>query len=129
MQVATLAPDGSPAVCQVWYHAEFSPDRLLFISRPDRDHSGNIRDRAAVAGAICAIPLEGFGQQVRGVTFKGDAADAGPAAGHADFSGYACRWPGAHGTGSSLYVIRVREWVLFDEVSFPGDPRKVLPAS
>jgi uncharacterized protein YhbP (UPF0306 family) len=128
MQVATTGRDGSPAVCQVWYHAEFDPDRLLFISHPGREHSASIRERPTVAGAVCAIPLTGLGQQVRGVTFKGDAFDLGAAVAAPAFEGFAARWPAAAGTASNLYSIRVSEWVLFDEQAYPGDPRQVIAA-
>ncbi len=139
MQVATLSENGNPAVCHVWYHCGFHPDRLFFISRRDRDHSVNIRRNEWVAGGIVTIPLSGLGQVVRGVTFKGRARELNADA-VAELEGFLGRWPGARriitaervandDTPSRLYEIRLDEWVLFDEETFPGSPRRTLPPS
>jgi uncharacterized protein YhbP (UPF0306 family) len=138
MQVATLDADGAPAVCSVWYAAAFRPDLLRFISRPERRHSANIRDRARVAGAVVAGPLDGLGQAVRGVSFTGQACELPRAGVDGALAGFLGRWPAAAPlispaglrdgtTRPRLYEARVAEWVLFDEVNFPGEPRQVVP--
>jgi uncharacterized protein YhbP (UPF0306 family) len=133
MQVATVSEAGNPAVCHVWYRGQFRPDRLYFISRHDREHSANIRQNKQVAGGIVAIPLSGLGQTVRGVTFKGQARELGADAA-TELEKFVERWPNARSivsaeritnndTPSRLYEIRVDEWVLFDEETFPESPR------
>lgn len=136
MQVATISAKGEPAVCNVWYCVRFRPDRLYFISRSDREHSGNVRTNGRVAGSIVDIPLEGVGQKVRGVTFKGQAAELRTDA-QAEINAFLTRWPQAKSAISTnrnfgkaspvrLYEIRVREWVLFDEVNYPDAPRRIV---
>ncbi len=133
MQVASVSGTGDPAMCHVWYHARFGPDRLYFISRRDREHSVNIRNDERVAGGIVAIPLTGLGQTVRGVTFKGRARELGADA-SAELQSFLERWPQARSaitlervagddTHSRLYEIRVSQWVLFDEETYPESPR------
>ncbi|HZD71224.1 MAG TPA: pyridoxamine 5'-phosphate oxidase family protein [Actinomycetes bacterium] len=137
MQVATLDEHRSPALCHVWYRPAFRPDRLYFISRWDRDHSVNIRRDGQVAGGIVAMPLEGLGQKVRGVTFKGHAIELPKSNVEAELEGFFTRWPSARDvltaerlgrgeTPSRLYCITVSEWVLFDEEHFPQQPRRIL---
>lgn len=137
MQVATISDEGYPALCHVWYNAQFRPDSLHFISRQDRNHSANIQTNEHVAGGIVAIPLSGLGQTVRGVTFKGNARELGAEA-RVELESFLERWPRARDvispdkvarleTPSRLYEIRVAEWVLFDEENFPGSPRHVIP--
>ncbi len=136
MQIATLSNTGFPALCHVWYHVQFRPDRFYFISRRDRAHSVNIRQDDRVAGGVVAIPLTGLGQKVRGVTFMGRAAELGAAA-HDRLEAFLERWPHARNTittervsnddtPSRLYEIRVDEWVLFDEQAFPDSPRRTI---
>lgn len=137
MQVATISEASYPALCHVWYLSRFRPDRLYFISRQDREHSANIRKSHFVAGGIVAIPLSGLGQTVRGVTFKGQACELGADA-STELEQFVERWPSARSiisteriasndTPSRLYEIRVDEWVLFDEETFPDSPRNALP--
>jgi len=137
MQVATVSDVGYPAVCHVWYHVWFRPDRIYFISRRDREHSANIRQDGHVAGGIVTIPLSGLGQTVRGVTFKGRARELGADA-RVELERFLVRWPHARNiitteriasgdTTSRLYEIAVGEWVLFDEETFPESPRRVVP--
>lgn len=140
MQLSTLSEDGAPALCHVWYHPQLTPDRLYFTSRHDRDHSRNIRRDPRVGGGIVAIELTGLGQKVRGVTFKGTAREIAPGSDEVAVSSFVDRWPQAEGalsreriqSGESLsrlYEVRVSEWLLFDEQSFPDEPRRVLPAN
>ena len=140
MHVATLDADGNPALCHVWYRATFTPDRLYFISRHDRQHSLNIRNDGRIAGGIVATVPNGLGDKVRGVTFKGNAIEL-PKVGFDDLvEAFLDRWPNARAilsvdrpergeTQSRLYEIAVTEWVLFDEGNFPDEPRRSLPAS
>jgi hypothetical protein len=137
MQVSSLAPDGSPALCHVWYSYKFHPDRLFFISRKDRVHSTNIRNDPRVAGGIVAIPLTELGQTVRGVTFKGLASQLGQES-KTEVEDFLERWPKATTaitfdrlvageTMTRLYQILVTEWLLFDEQNFPSAPRRLVP--
>jgi hypothetical protein len=136
MQVATISGSGEPSVCHVWYHAQFQPDRIRFISRRDREHSAHIRQDGRVAGGIVAIPLSGLGQTVRGVTFKGWAHELGASA-KAELDAFLEHWPRARDiistdrivnedTLSRLYEISVDRWVMFDEENFPESPRRIL---
>jgi uncharacterized protein YhbP (UPF0306 family) len=134
MQVATLSEDGRPALCNVWYNFRFGPDRLYFISRPDRDHSVNIRSRRDVAGGIVDLPLTGLGQKVTGVTFKGTATELDTNSDD-EIAAFVARWPGSRAgiqgaqPASRLYRIDIIEWVLFDDNGFPDAPRRVLSAA
>lgn len=141
MQVATISDSGEPAVCNVWYCVRFRPDTLYFVSRRDREHSKNVRQDGRIAGSVVAISLEGLGQKVRGVTFKGQAAEieAEPSA-WGKIDSFLARWPQARSlikpdpddyeaSPARLYEILVSEWVLFDEVNYPADPRRVIPAA
>jgi hypothetical protein len=139
MQLSTLAPDGGPVVCNLWFASAFAPDRLWFISRHTREHSANIRADGRVAGAILAIEIDELGQAVQGVTFNGIAREL-PTTGIDDqIEAYLARWPKAAGAldrdrlarGEAhhrVYEIVVASWVLFDEEHFPSDPRRVVPA-
>src|SRR4051794_2035766 len=95
MQLATLDADGSPYVSNLWFASGFAPDRLWFISRPARAHCDNIRARPRVAGSILAIALDEVGQAVRGVTFRGTAAELPVVGIDGPISAYAGRWPSA----------------------------------
>lgn len=139
MQLATVDQDGDPALCHVWYHARFSPDRLYFISRRDRHHCANIRRNSVVAGGVVSSVPSGLGETVCGVTFKGNAAEV-PAVGFDELvNSFLTRWPRASNaitverlergdTPSRLYEIVITEWVLFDEGHFPEEPRRIVPA-
>lgn len=140
MQLATLDHSGAPALCHVWYRPAFEPDRLWFISRHDRAHSANLRSNPTVAGGIVAIPLDGLGQTVRGVTYTGSATELPTTGIDAEIAGFIERWPNAAGpiapdtlarneTPTRLYQINVQSWVLFDEQHFPADPRRTIPAA
>lgn len=140
MQLASLNSDGSPVVCNVWYDAHFSPDVLRFISQHSRQHSQNIRIDGRVSGGIIAVPLEGLGQAVRGVTFTGVARELPTSGIDREVAAFVARWPRAetalhpeklsHGEIlTRLYEVTVTEWVLFDEVNFPEQPRRVIKAA
>jgi uncharacterized protein YhbP (UPF0306 family) len=140
MQLATLRSDASPMVCNVWYDIHFAPDLLRFISRHDRNHSVNIRKDPRVAGSIVAIPLDALGQPVTGVTFIGIARELSTTGVESEVNAFLKRWPAAADaiepgklarseTLARIYEVAVEEWVLFDEVNFPAQPRQVIPAA
>ena len=139
MQLATLDPDGSPYVSNLWFASAFGPDRLWFISRPARAHCDNIRSRTRVAGAILAIELDEIGQAVRGVTFQGTATELPVIGIEGPISAYAGRWPtaakaidpGRMASGEAhhrLYEITITHWILYDEENFRSDPRQPVAA-
>jgi uncharacterized protein YhbP (UPF0306 family) len=135
MQLATLDPDGRPYVNNLWFASTLRPDRLYFISRPNRRHCEYIRERPSVAGAILAIELVDPSQPVRGVTFTGTAREL-PTTGIDEQIGvYQRRWPttaaaidparmAAGQAHHRVYEITVTGWVLYDEVNFRGGPRQ-----
>lgn len=139
LQLATVAGDGAPVVCNLWYASAFDPDRLWFISRPAREHCANLRAEPRVAGAVLAIDLDELGQDVAGVSFTGLAREL-PTTGIDDQIGaYVRRWPraaraidparlAAGETHHRVYEIEVTGWVLFDEVHFADQPRRVVVA-
>jgi hypothetical protein len=121
------------------FASRFEPDRLYFISRPNRVHCDNIRTRGRVAGAILAIELQDLGQAVRGVTFTGTAAELPTEGVDAQIATYVGRWPTVAGaidpvrlaagqTHHRLYEITVASWILYDEERFQADPRQPVPA-
>ncbi|CUU53744.1 Pyridoxamine 5'-phosphate oxidase [Parafrankia irregularis] len=137
MQIATLAESGEPVVCNLWYASSFDPDRLLFISRPDRAHCRNIRADRRVAGAVLTIELDGLGQEVQGVSFAGTARQVPDESAPALLPIYHGRWPAgselanrelmrADANAHRLYEIQIHRWILFDEVNHPDDPRRVI---
>jgi uncharacterized protein YhbP (UPF0306 family) len=139
MQLSTIDEDGSPYVNNLWFASAFDPDRLYFISRPTRVHSGNIRRQARVAGAVLAITLGELGQAVRGVTFTGTATELPTTGVDEQIATYVGRWPTASNaidparlaageTHHRLYEISVASWILYDEENFRADPRQPVEA-
>jgi uncharacterized protein YhbP (UPF0306 family) len=139
MQLSTLDEQGAPYVNNLWFASAFRPDRLYFISRPNRVHCENVRARSRVAGAILAIELEGLGQAVRGVTFTGTAAELPTTGIDAQIGVYVGRWPeaakaidparlAAGETHHRLYEVTVASWILYDEANFRADPRQSVDA-
>ncbi|GLZ81042.1 hypothetical protein Afil01_58490 [Actinorhabdospora filicis] len=139
VQLATLSPDGAPAMCNLWCATAFAPDRLWFISRPTRFHCVNIRSDARVAGALLAIELAELGQPVRGVSFTGVARELPTSDVDDDIAAYVGRWPSAAGaidparlaageTHHRIYRVEVTGWVLYDEIDHAGGPRVEIPA-
>lgn len=137
MQLTTLDGDGAPMVCSVWYDPHFGPDRLRWISRHDRAHSRNLAADPRVAGAIVAIPLDGLGQTVRGVSFTGRARELPTTGIDRQIKEFVTRWPAAADaldparlvagqTPTRLYEAAVTNWVLFDEEHFPEQPRQEI---
>ena len=138
MQVATVDPHGFPALCHVWYRPDFTPDRLCFLSREDREHVLNLRHDPRVAASIALRVPDGLGERVRGVTLSGLAREIPEDELPAAATAFVARWPRAAdalrpgtavtGPRSRLYEIAVVRWVLFDEVNFPAQPRQSVPA-
>lgn len=139
IQLATLDADGAPVVCNLWFASAFGPDRLWFMSRPNREHCANLRSDPRVAGAILAIELSGIEQDVRGVTFVGQARELPTTGIDEQIAGYVGRWPevadalapealAADLTPHRLYEIAVSRWVLFDEEYYPDQPRQPVKA-
>lgn len=139
IQLATLDPQGAPVVCNLWFASAFAPDRVWFMSRPSREHCVNLRTDPRVAGAILAIELDGIEQDVRGVTFTGQARELPTVDIDQQIAQYAARWPAAADaidpealagglTPHRLYEIAVDRWVLFDELYYPDQPRQPVPA-
>lgn len=136
MQLATLGADGGPVVCNLWFASSFEPDRLFFISRPNRAHCENVRRDPRVAGAVLAIQLEDPGSTAaRGVQFTGTAVELPTVNIEEQITIYATRWPatanaidpGRLERGEAhhrVYQIDVTEWVLYDEANFGKDPRQ-----
>lgn len=138
MQLATVDERGDPYVNNLWCASTLRPDRLYFISRPDRLHCEYLRQRPRVAGALLAIELTAPDQKVRGVTFTGTAVELPRQGIDAQISVYAGRWPqvaaaidpvrmAAGETHHRLYEIRVLSWVLYDEENFKP-PRQPVEA-
>ena len=140
MQLATLGPDGAPVVCNLWFASAFGPDRVYFISRPDRVHCANIRADARVAGAVLAMQLNEWGEQVRGATFQGRARELPTTGIDEQITTYATRWPKAAypidparlASGEAhhrVYQIEVTGWVYYDEINFTEGFRHEVPAA
>jgi hypothetical protein len=77
---------------------------------------------------------------VRGVALTGSAREVPQGLFPVIAQGFIARWPRAaealtpvsadpRSTPSRLYEIAVAEWVLFDEVNFPGSPRVTISAA
>jgi uncharacterized protein YhbP (UPF0306 family) len=131
MQLASLSGDGSPMVCNVWYDAHFAPDVLRFISRHDCQHSHNVRVDGRVAGEIIAIPLDGLGQTVRGVTFTGSARELPNYGINEEIAAFVTRWPRAEAAlnpsklargeiPTRLYEVAIAEWVILTKRISPS---------
>jgi uncharacterized protein YhbP (UPF0306 family) len=138
MQLSTLDGHGDPYVNNLWFASTVNPDRLYFISRPDRLHCEYVRERPRVAGAILAIELTAPDQKVRGVTFTGTAVELPKVGIDAQIGVYSGRWPqtanaidpvrmAAGETHHRVYEVRVLSWVLYDEENFKP-PRQPVQA-
>ncbi|MFD0556045.1 uncharacterized protein YhbP (UPF0306 family) [Stackebrandtia endophytica] len=140
MQLATTDADGAPVVCNLWFASGLRPDRLWFISRENRIHCDNLRERPKVAGSILDTMLDELGgTPVRGVTFTGTARQLPTTGVDQQIDAYLSRWPKAHNaidperlanreTHHRIYQIDVTAWVLYDEIGAPKAPRQPVPA-
>ena len=80
-----------------------------------------------------------LGERVRGITATGTAREVPPGLAPMIAQTFVARWPRAAqaltprtpdlaSTSSRLYEIVVVDWVLFDEVNFPEQPRVPIAA-
>lgn len=139
MQLATIDESGAPQVCNLWFASAMNPDRLWFISKPDRYHCAAIRRDVRVAGSILNTTLDELGgTPVRGVTFTGRGRQLPTTGVDEQIGAYLARWPkginaiepGRLARGEvhhRIYEIRVDGWVLFDEIA-AKPPRQVVDA-
>ena len=137
MQLATLN-EGTPWLCHVWYVVDWAENRLLFTSNTIRNHSRHIAHDNRVAGAILSQELASLGQRVLGVTFTGLASIVPDSKLDSSLNLFLARWPTdalvaskirSEAIPNRLYEVRVRLWVLHDEVNFPDRPRFELKVS
>jgi len=136
LHLATVG-NGVPWLCHVWYAMGVEEQSLVFTSNRSRRHSREILAQPRVAGGVVAIPLDGLGQRVRGISFEGHALEAVGDAMLPAYDAYAGRWPKvremftakdieAGATPMRMYVIKMSRIVLFDEVNYPSNPRQEL---
>jgi len=140
MQLATTDTDGAPVVCNLWFASGLRPDRLWFISRENRVHCENLRDRPRVAGSVLDTVLDELGgTPVRGVTFTGTAQQLPTTGIDEQIEAYLSRWPKANNaidpkrlasgeTHHRVYEIAIDGWILYDEIGSPKSPRQPVPA-
>lgn len=139
MQLATVDDTGAPQVCNLWFASSLNPDRLWFISRPNRNHCEQLRKEDRVAGAILDTVLDELGgSPVRGISFSGRAVELPTTGVDEEIGVYLSRWPKAANaidpqrlaageTHHRIYQITVDSWILFDEIhSVP--PRQPVAA-
>ena len=137
LQLATNDKNGLPWVCHVWYAVTFEPDRIYFTSNIVRNHSQHIEQNPNVAAGILAATPDQLGDRVRGLSVQGTARIVPSSDLDKALEVFVNRWPAAAGTLTAeairseeipnrLYEIVVQEWILHDEVNFPGDPRQEL---
>jgi uncharacterized protein YhbP (UPF0306 family) len=131
MQVAT-SKDGQPWACSVYF--AFDPSlHLYWISKSTRRHSQEIKNNEKVAGTIVLPHTPG--DKVRGIQFEGIAKELTTKNEIQNgMKYYAARFgmkPERVQTivdntdGHVCYTIIPTSYVLFDEVNFPEDSRKV----
>lgn len=136
MQLTTVSSIGEPWLCHVWYAVEKNLD-LVFTSRATRRHSREIRENGRVAGGIVPFVPDGLGAKVQGVTFEGLAVETAGDDTGAAYQIYVARWPHfewmvsvdeilSTSGESRLYRVKPSKYVIFDEISFPDDPRQEL---
>lgn len=136
LHLATVS-NGVPWLCHVWYANGPAERSVVFTSNKTRRHSREIVAQPRVAGGVVAIPLDGLGQRVRGLSFEGLALETTGSDIVAAYEAYASRWPKVREmftakdieTGTTpmrMYVINLSRIVLFDEVNYPSNPRQEL---
>ena len=136
LHLATVS-NGLPWLSHLWYAMGPANLSVVFTSHRARRHSKEIIAHQAVAGGVVAIPLDGLGQKVRGLSFEGNAQEATGTLLAAAYESYANRWPKvrdmftvrdieAGATQMRMYLITLSRVVLFDEVNYPSNPRQEL---
>ncbi|MFF4773589.1 pyridoxamine 5'-phosphate oxidase family protein [Microtetraspora fusca] len=117
MHLATLRADGSPALCNVRYHATFAPDRLYFVVHRDRRYARDLRSDIRVAGSIVTVGRDGDAR-AEGVTFTGTARELPEDAQIPDH-------PVRLSPGERVYRLDVAEWSLLDADRLDHEPRAI----
>jgi uncharacterized protein YhbP (UPF0306 family) len=136
LHLATVV-NGVPWLCHVWYATGPAEDSVVFTSNRARRHSKELLAQPLVAGGVVAIPLDGLGQRVRGISFEGRGHEAADDLILSAYEAYAARWPRVRemftakdietgATQMRMYVIKLCRIVLFDEVNYPSNPRQEL---
>lgn len=130
MQLATTAGD-QPWICTVYY--VFDDDfNLYWLSYPSRRHSREVAGGSKIAVAI-AVKLD---QPVIGVQAEGEACIVSD---HSVVEKMSKLYVEKYSTGRDffanyqagknqhvMYCFKPSRYVLFDEVSFPGDAQQTL---
>lgn len=132
MQLATCKGD-KPWICSVWYVHDKNWN-LYFISQKNRRHSLELKENHHVAGAIVSPHTKGSGEKVRGLQFEGKARETKED--EADKANRLYRTKYALAEHINLeelmdpkvtygyYIIEPKNFVLFDEINFPDNPRQ-----
>ena len=131
MQVAT-AKDNKPWVCTVLFAYDENLN-LYWISKPDTRHSQEIMTNEKVAGTI--VSPSALGENVRGLQFEGIAKQATDEDMQKAMDVYAGRvgmkderkqniLSGKE--GHVAYMIKPTQFVLFDTLNFPDNPRQAF---
>jgi len=124
-------------MCHVWYAIGSDYKELIWTSNYSRRHSKEIRHNTAVAGGVVAIELDGLGQDVRGLSFQGQAEELTGDNVIDAYDHYAERRPNvrdmfspadiqAGETDNRMYKVDVKRFALWDEVNYPQDPKQEL---
>lgn len=131
MQVATVS-GARPWVCSVYFAFDEALS-LYWISRKDRRHSVELLRNQNVAGSIVLPHTPG--DDVQGIQFEGTATQLSHVReAKKGLDTYAIRFNMSHKRVSEIisgvdehvcYKITPTSFVLFDEVHFPDDSRKV----
>ena len=129
MQVSTCI-NNQPWTCTV-YFAFNEQLELYWISTPTRRHSIEISKNGSVSGTI--VLSHSYGEKVRGLQFEGTALVINdPEQIKKEFTYYGNKYNCLERSeriinGSDkhkLYKIIAKEFVIFDEVNYPEDPRR-----
>lgn len=130
MQVATCK--GEQPWCATVYFAHDNRNNLYWVSMSDARHSQEISKNAKVAGAI-VLP-HNYGGVVRGLQFQGTAKAL---IDDDDIRKYSAAYSERFGRASLaddiisgknpyyLYQIKPEQFVLFDTLHFPEEPRQI----
>jgi uncharacterized protein YhbP (UPF0306 family) len=130
MQIATSV-NGAPHIFNVWFGYD-SMLNLYFISRKDLPHSREIRKNPKVAGSIINPRYSVPGKPVLGMTFKGRAKELDSDESKEAYELYRKRYFKSRlsldtflkkTSMRKMYRITPKEYMLFDEIDFPEQPR------
>jgi uncharacterized protein YhbP (UPF0306 family) len=129
MQLAT-AKDNQPWVCTVYFVADKDMN-LYWLSTPSRRHSSEIAENNKIA---VTVPIK-LDRPVAGVQAEGEATRV---TGHAEIESLMKKYVEKYQAGTKfydnfvngknehvMYRFTPRQFVLFDELNFPDDGRKM----